>query len=196
MSSRRYQGADTLLCEATVPVPGATALSSATACGAVPLTAGRTYYWMVRAVGCNQHMTTRYSDGVVIDTTPPDLAAVAVHDGPGPTDIDLQDAWTRTLSANWPGFRTQACLRGNVGAPGARGKVSPLFPPSSCDGDTASGLCMGLLFVGSHVGHHNMFPAHSIVHYTRSMGSFVLRDRGLMRESCLGVKHRDRWPQH
>ena len=50
---------------------------------------------------------------------------------------------------------------------------------------------MGPPLVCSHFGHHNMFPAHSIVHYTWSTGdlmSFVLRVPGLNEGVMFGGK--------
>ena len=50
---------------------------------------------------------------------------------------------------------------------------------------------MELLFVFSHFRHHNIFPAHSVVHYTWSMSDlvlFVLRVPGLDDGVMLGGK--------
>ena len=66
---------------------------------------GLTYVWTVTAVGCNEWTTTRQSDGVAIDVTPPDLAAVTVADGPrhGRHEMDWQSHLVRVLSAKWQG---------------------------------------------------------------------------------------------
>ena len=56
-------------------------------------------------------------------------------------------------------------------------------------------LASQTLRVCSHFRHHNMFAAHSIVHFRRSMSdlvSFVLMVPGWRGEACLAVKHWDR----
>ena len=71
---------------------------------------------------------------------------------------------------------------GNVSAPGTCWACRAKFPPISPELSHLHLHMMvihpgGLLFVCSHFGHHDMFPAHNIVHYTRSTGdvvSFVL----------------------
>jgi hypothetical protein len=62
---------------------------------------GHRYYATVRTTNAAGLSTFRFSDGMVVDLTPPEVGTVS--DGPGPSDIDVQGSGER-LEATWHGF--------------------------------------------------------------------------------------------
>ena len=68
----------------------------------VGLQDGVRYYVGVMAVDRAGNTVVQSSDGVLVDSTPPDAGAVTVRDGPGPTDAHSQPLGP--LSASWADF--------------------------------------------------------------------------------------------